>query len=200
MIQFSHSILGKLVAVLIILFYSYLDWIIGLFVCSLVIFYYQTKTVESLLNLGDLSDIGDVTDFKHLDSIASDINYETHLDNVEGAYLDLQFKNSSKKNGGKEPFFWRETMVNYNELYGNNDGLISFGDDDLQKQFVKDFCRKNVLMDKGLPVKIDIAEHVYSQLKFKGGTCNPCDSTCDFSIVDSKILTEEKLRPVLHNP
>ena len=50
MIQFSGSYLGKLVAILIILFYSNIHWIYGLFICLFVILYYQTDTVEGMIN------------------------------------------------------------------------------------------------------------------------------------------------------
>ena len=46
-IQFSQSVLGKLFAVLLILFYVKLDVFVGVFVCILVILYYQTDYVES---------------------------------------------------------------------------------------------------------------------------------------------------------
>ena len=42
----SHTILGKTIAVALILIYVYMDTISGLLVCALVIFYYQTDYVE----------------------------------------------------------------------------------------------------------------------------------------------------------
>jgi hypothetical protein len=48
---FSHTILGKLVAIALIIYYTVFDKLVGLFVCSLVIFYYQMDYVESMLNL-----------------------------------------------------------------------------------------------------------------------------------------------------
>jgi len=49
-VEFSHTILGRLFAILIIVFYTYIDPLFGLFVCILVIFYYQTDYVEGMLN------------------------------------------------------------------------------------------------------------------------------------------------------
>jgi hypothetical protein len=43
----SHTILGKTIAVALILIYVYMDTISGLLVCALVIFYYQTDYVEA---------------------------------------------------------------------------------------------------------------------------------------------------------
>jgi len=48
MILFSTTYLGKLVAVMIIMFYSYIHWIYGLFICILVILFYQTDFIEGM--------------------------------------------------------------------------------------------------------------------------------------------------------
>jgi len=48
MIWFSLSYLGKLVAILIILFYANLHWIYGLFICVCIILYYQSDLVEGM--------------------------------------------------------------------------------------------------------------------------------------------------------
>ena len=50
-VKFSHSILGKAFAVILILFYVKIDFVLGLFVCALVVFYYQTDYVESFNNM-----------------------------------------------------------------------------------------------------------------------------------------------------
>jgi hypothetical protein len=55
--QFAHSILGKLVAIALILLYTRVDILYGAFVCALVIFYYQTDYVEGF----DYSEV-DMTD------------------------------------------------------------------------------------------------------------------------------------------
>jgi hypothetical protein len=47
-----------------------------------------------------------------------------------------------------------------------------------------------------MEVKNDMAEHIFSELKFKNGTCNPCSKTCDFSIIESRIKTEDELKPI----
>jgi hypothetical protein len=45
--KWSHTILGKVIAISIILLYTFTDIISGLLACSLVIFYYQSDYVES---------------------------------------------------------------------------------------------------------------------------------------------------------
>jgi hypothetical protein len=50
-VELSHTILGKLLAVFIILFYTTIDKVLGLFVCALVILFYQMDCRENLLNI-----------------------------------------------------------------------------------------------------------------------------------------------------
>src|SRR5210317_1032690 len=50
-VEFSHTILGKILAALVILFYTNIDKVLGLFVCALVILYYQMTCVENMLNI-----------------------------------------------------------------------------------------------------------------------------------------------------
>ena len=60
-VRFSHTTLGKLVAVLIIVFYTFLDKVFGLFTCALVILFYQTDYIESMVQV-DNSNIGNDID------------------------------------------------------------------------------------------------------------------------------------------
>lgn len=48
--RWSHTILGRIVAIILIVVYSKIDWLYGLAVCALVIFFYQTDYVESFSN------------------------------------------------------------------------------------------------------------------------------------------------------
>jgi hypothetical protein len=71
--------------------------------------------------------------------------------------------------------------------------------DDFNKakdEFIKEKCKNGVLMYKELPVKTEMADHVYSEIKFnKSAKCNPCDRTCDYNIVEAKLKTQEALTP-----
>ena len=44
-------------------------------------------------------------------------------------------------------------------------------------------------------VKNEMAQHVYPELKFQNDYCNACSPTCNFSIIESKLKTENKLLP-----
>lgn len=56
-ILFSHTILGKLLAICVIVFYTAIDKTVGLFVCAIVIVFYQMDCVENVLNIENYGNI-----------------------------------------------------------------------------------------------------------------------------------------------
>lgn len=114
-VRFSYSILGKLFAILMVIFYTYLDKVVGLCVCGLVILYYQSDFCESMLNIDDelLNDLPDdypddatthVDDYVFLqpDKKEKMMNYcEAAATVNEGAvlkYIDLTAKSDMTEN------------------------------------------------------------------------------------------------------
>jgi len=67
------------------------------------------------------------------------------------------------------------------------------GFNDAKQSFREQNCKNGVLMHKNLPVKTEMAEHVFPELSFESKPCNPCSETCDFSIVEEKMSHEEDL-------
>ena len=53
-VSFSYTILGKLLAICIIIYYTILDKKIGLLVCALIIYYYQNEVIENMLNMDSI--------------------------------------------------------------------------------------------------------------------------------------------------
>jgi hypothetical protein len=154
--QFSHTILGKIVAVLIIVFYTYQNKLLGLLACALFIFYIQSDSVENMLNMGE----------------AGFVETETPMNNEK--------KTTKSKEG----------MQNYTESYKENINPTGFA----QNKFRADNCKGNVLKYKDMTVPTEMASHVFPELSFNDEhPCNPCNKSCDFSIIESKIETEEKL-------
>lgn len=85
-ITFSNTILGKLIAIILIAFYANVDPILGLLVCILIIIYYQSDYVESMLNLSN-----DYTgSFKHVDQPAI---VETPIENLDGSNPEIMINN-----------------------------------------------------------------------------------------------------------
>jgi hypothetical protein len=163
--QFSHSILGKIVAISIIIFYTYQNKILGLLSCVLFIFYIQSDSVENMLNI---------------EESALDSSNDEDLPRDDSVYLTNQKKQAKVK----------ETMENYTESCKENINPSGFA----QHQFRAENCKGNVLKYKDMTVPNDMAQHVFPELSFiHEFPCNPCNKTCNFSIIESKIESEEKL-------
>jgi hypothetical protein len=93
-VKFSFTILGKLVAIFIIIFYAQIDITIGVCVCGLVILYYQSDYVENMLK------IDEILPFDELPVIDIDAQFDADdIGNLEhdGVYLLPSAENSKKK-------------------------------------------------------------------------------------------------------
>jgi len=77
-------------------------------------------------------------------------------------------------------------------LYYQSDYVEGFSD--FRATFVSQNCVKGALVHKGVPVKTEMADHVFPELEFpRGEKCNPCAETCNFSIIEEKLKTESEL-------
>jgi hypothetical protein len=76
-------------------------------------------------------------------------------------------------------------------LYYKSNSVEGFND--AKQSFREQNCKNGDLVHKNLPVKIEMANHVYPELSFKSKPCNPCSETCDFSIIEEKMSNEEDL-------
>jgi hypothetical protein len=170
-IKVSHSILGKLLAVMLILYYTRMDYIYGTICCIVVIWYYQKTEIEGLSE----SILFNKKEKKQQQQQLEDDG--TNLPTIE-EYLDT----SSSLEGFETPII---TIDQFNVA---------------KDEFIKEKCKNGVLMYKDFPVKSDMADHVYSEIKFNGkNKCNPCDRTCDYNIIEAKLETERKLVPKTSN-
>jgi hypothetical protein len=155
--RFSHTILGKVAAVLIILFYTYVDVLAGVLACAIVLLYYQTDFVENMLNMeaDELMDTHEILD-------------------------DYYIETKTKTGDGKED------MVDYVREDPTIDTSL------VMDTFRAEHCENGVLKHKGMRVKTDMAQHIFPELKFGTGTdCDPCAKSCIFSVIESKLKTEE---------
>jgi hypothetical protein len=108
-IEYSHGNLGKLISVCLIVYYSWVDVYIGIAVCMIVILYYQSDTVENMLN-----------------------------------YMD---------------------------------------------DFREEHCSGKTLMYQNMPVKPEMAEHIFPIQFSQDRHCNPCSPHCDFSVIEEESST-----------
>ena len=156
----SHSILGKMFAVVLILYYTRMDFVYGTVCCAVVIWYYQQTEMEGF----------ELEKKKKDDFVADD---GTNLPTLEESPSFEGFETSIL------------TIDQFNTA---------------KDEFIKEKCKNGVLMYKDFPVKSEMADHVYSEIKYNGkNKCNPCDRTCDYNIVEAKLDTENKLVPKTSN-
>lgn len=159
----SSQPLGKCIAICLILFYTLQDMMFGFIVCLLIILFYQQRETEE----GFLSkSTQEYVDFLPKQSVKEDsINFENHAEN---------------------------DFTSVKEAYPEKLLPIRKASEHL---FRKEFCSSSEsrVYFKDQPVKNSLISHVYPELTFRDGECNPCDLTCHFSI-DRKHDVEHELQ------
>lgn len=189
MVQLSHTILGKIFAILLIIFYSTIDEIHGAIVCILVIYYYQTDYVEGMATLlnqeSALEGYRDKRDSKSRDDDDEDSDSDSDSDE-EDDKKDKKKKKRRKRNKDEGFELLQDAYVERIKIESNEES---------KERFKKKYCKNGHLIFEEDKVKTEMAEHVFPELKYNDERCNLCDPTCDYSIVDKKIHTEETLRP-----
>jgi len=166
-IKLSNTVLGRLFAVVIILFYTSFDVIHGLFACAIIILFYQSDIVENMLNHEE-----------HMDGFTS-IEVEdlfTKTKNISPEELQSE-KNSEKR--------CEKSYVSQYEV----SNLSNPSSESVKTEFRKSYCQKGHLVNKGQKVRVDMAEHVFPEVSFPNEKCNICDPTCNFSVIEKQINT-----------
>lgn len=134
-VLFSNTILGRLVAVLFIAYYTNVDAVLGLFICVLIIYYYQTDLVEGMLNLSE--GFGEPVKYavqadsaKTISEIHGNTSYV--IDNIPNNEIsqeinhfknDLMYKDSMVKPRMEQCIF---TEIDYTDSNHSSDRKISF--------------------------------------------------------------------------
>ena len=185
-VKFSHTILGKALAVILILFYVKLDLIIGLFVCALVVFYYQTDYVDSfnnMLNEG-FTEKEETTEDKE----ESTEEKEEFTEENEEEQEPEKEKEKEKEKKVSEPA--TENFERLEDAYPTKEIKHDVATDD----FRKSHCEKGHLIHKGQIIKPEVAEHVYPILQYaEFNKCNICDTKCNFEIINNRLTDESDL-------
>ena len=152
-IEASSSVLGKIVAILMILYYTSIDYVYGTLCCISVIAFYQMNEREGF-------------------SLAPAPVSQVVVAPVVAPVVAAPVKTTDIK---------PDTVDSFNVA---------------RDTFIKEKCKNGVLMYKDFPVKPEMADHIFSEIQFNTKTrCNPCDSTCNYSIIEAKLSTETELCP-----
>ena len=164
--EFSHTILGKLLAIFIIVVYSLMDKWYGLLVCGIVIFYYQLFVVEGMTTY-----------------TTNDTQHETPITNIiDSSSIDFDERSSSTSTDDLG-FTAPPVPVKPSQQ------------DMFVKEFQQEHCEQGTLKYKDMDVKSEMAEHVFPEIDYKNDykKCNPCDSACHYSIVTKKMISEDDM-------
>jgi hypothetical protein len=187
-IESSQSILGKVIAVMLILYYTSIDYVYGTLCCVVIIAFYQMNEREGFgLDFGTKS-VGDKAEPTNAKPVG-DRAEPTNAKPKEGGVKPMgDAKPMVMKPMAMKPM----TMKPVGDIKPNTiDAFTSARD-----TFIQTKCRDGVLMYKDFPVKSEMADHIYPEIQFNTKSrCNPCDTTCDYSIVEAKIDTETEMCP-----
>jgi hypothetical protein len=178
MVHYSHTILGRFIAILIIVFYCSIDLLLGSFACAVFIIFYQKIFAFNQYTEGMDTYCEKKPKTERPDKIImQESGWKYAVDSIDSMNIG---------NPAYEERCLIEGMTNI-----NTPKVITPVTPD-KNTFVSENCEKGVLKNKHMKVNIEMAEHVFPELKFTGNKCNPCDKNCDY-IVESKLNIEKAI-------
>jgi hypothetical protein len=166
-IQFSNMSIGRFVAVAIILFYSSINKYLGLLSCMLIVLYYQIYAFD---------------------------DKKEYFENLSFSHIE---ENKEKPQNVLETSPVRYAV--YSNLYNTECAKTASQNDAnsiLKQQFTDRYCDRDILKYKDVAVRSEMVQHVFPEIQFKAGKCNPCSASCDYSIIANKLHMEEKMKPI----
>lgn len=184
-VYYSNCVLGKLVALAIILFYTMLDKTLGAFVATLVIVYYQSDFFENTLNrIVANKNLVETVPFR-LGSIET-------MDNMPMENAATEYESAAQPSHDLSKT--ASPMSNaYNSTASKQSAI-------LLNDFRQEYCESGKLKYKNMEINSEMIEHVFPEIEFKQDKCNPCSESCTYSIIESRIKNEAALAPISSKP
>jgi len=191
MIELSETSLGKLFFVVVVVYYSMVDPAYGVIACAIIIVYYQFDLYNNLIAM-------------HRDTLLSEnmmVMQDSILrDAVSGngnAYSDMTGLLEAFEGLGSSSIY-AYTPDSNSKDYFESELLRGSRQKEVLEVFRKTNCDKGKLKYKGAVVHPEMADHVFREIQFPNSSakCNPCEESCEFSIVEERLNREETLRPV----
>jgi hypothetical protein len=127
---------------------------------------------------------------------ASGLYNYAFLNNVETTIKNSEIAKVSQKIMETKPLKYAEYFGLYLDEISETKTTVNDAKQELKNQFIKEYCDGNTLKHKNTNIKPDMMQHIFPQVSFISNQCNPCDKTCEFSIIESKLITEEKMKPI----
>jgi len=190
MIELSETSLGKLFFASVIIYYAMVDPIYGIVACCIIIVFYQFDLYNSLIAI-------------HRDTLLSenmmvmqDSIVQDSLSDKASMYADMGGLLEAFSPGDSSVFSYQSEHEPAN--YYEKEFLRGSRKKELLDMFRKTNCDdKGRLKYKGATVRPEMADHVFREIQFHGNSakCNPCDDSCEFSIIEERLNREEGLRP-----
>ena len=86
-------------------------------------------------------------------------------------------------------------------LFYEHYSVEPFSEAFIRSEFEKKHCDQGVLKYKMADVNVEMAEHVFPELQYKNKNkkCNPCDSSCEYTILEEKLKMQERMIPKQSN-
>lgn len=186
MIELSETSLGKLFFASVIIYYAMVDPVYGIVACCIIIVFYQFDLYNSLIAI-------------HRDTLLSEnmmVMQDSILQNDISGNADMGGLLEGFTPGDSSVFSYKSDYEpkNYYEM----EFLRGSKKKELLDVFRKTNCDvKGRLKYKGATVRPEMADHVFREIQFPGNSakCNPCDESCEFSIIEERLNREEGLRP-----
>lgn len=169
-VQTSNTILGRLIAIACIVYYSSKHLVYGFLCCVVIISFYCHYGYSNLENfqMGD-ADISQTT-----------LNFQDHIP-----------KSRLKQGDGTMVPHQTSTHTEVNTAYPDNVSKIL---PEREEVFRKDHCTvDNVVVYKNTEVRNEMIPHI-SEIEYNDEVCNPCDSQCHFSLREKQAKTESAIQ------
>ena len=180
-VNISRTILGKILALSVVIFYTHLDKYLGLIICLFVIIYYQSDFVENMLNTDDLMNT-------LVENFEASKKEKTNVTEESPVIEDMQ--NVTPKSAELQKIMSKVDDVYKPEIESKSVYVEGF---DVVQNFRNENCKDNSLYHKQMKVKPEMVSHIFPELKFKNSECNVCDNTCEFSIIENRLKNEKEL-------
>jgi hypothetical protein len=185
MVEISYTVLGKIVAVGLIVGYSIYDLLYGLVMCAIVILYYQLDSIEGMETIKPMKNtIRTNTESAINSDNSSSPTQDNYVSPVDSSPVSINTMDTTISQDTVDTTVSQDTM----DTTVSQEGLSTDYYD-----FQKKYCRNSQLYYKEYPIKTEMAEHIFPQIKFDSNHCNPCDPNCKFSFVEQKIRKEYDL-------
>jgi len=189
----SNSILGKILAVTIIVYCTSVDQVYGMLSCILIIWYYELDHVQQLNSLyyDKLYEGLSLIEYTYDNTSSFKIPTKLFPSNTSTSVERLTYPKNVEipdlmpKGAGSAP-----AIV---ENFDADSYFKTFENPKKKTEFTQKYCKHGQLTHLGENVRPEYADHVYPELIFYNKNCNVCDKSCIFSVLDAERLKTEEL-------